>query len=97
MKAIQITDGKTAVFHEDVGTVSLHTAHGTIVTIEAEDAFTLVRELLTLTPLQPNDPRLKFIEELREMVIRQDDHQERWIVLDALRAVSVRKLRARRK
>lgn len=55
-----------------------------------------IRWYLTEMPLVKDDVRLALVNEVRECVIKENPAtHERWIVLDALRSVSMKKWRSR--
>lgn len=61
------------------------------------DIALVVRICFTEIPLQADDARLKLIDEIRESLVKEEPGTgRRWIVLDALRNVSLLKWRKRR-
>jgi len=66
-------------------------------TLTLDDTVALTRASLTATPLRENDPRLKLVEDIRDSIVKVEASTGRqWLVLDALRRVSMRKWRHRR-
>ena len=60
------------------------------------DVVELTRACLTELPLRVRDERLKLVNEIRESLIKEEPRTgRRWVVLDALRQVSMRKWRSR--
>lgn len=67
----------------------------TILTVQ--DIAQVVRIYFTEIPLQVDDARIKLIDEIREALVKEEPGTgRRWIVLDALRNVSLLKWRKRR-
>jgi hypothetical protein len=63
-----------------------------------EDVAALFRIFFTALPLRPNDIRLCLIDEIRASLVKEEvKTHRRWVVLDALRSVSLRKMLSRPK
>jgi len=68
------------------------------VDLDEADVVALIRVFFTTQPLKRNDLRLGLLEEIRGAIVKSDETTgQRWLVLNALRAVSLRKLRTHRR
>jgi len=66
--------------------------------LNMEDLAELTRLYLTVVPLGINDVRLRLLEEIRGAIVKSEKMTGmRWLVLNALRAVSLRKIRSRQR